>query len=99
IGPLDRSGSAPRAREIGGLKMGGKIQTGNIPHDQACAIAEGVRQAALIGVTQNAAGQVTSNNAEIAYARAVVASCVTNNGGQGAEPFRSLLRALGTGGS
>src|SRR5262249_12375768 len=28
----------------------------------------------------------------------VVASCVANNGGAGAEAFRSLLRALGTGG-
>jgi len=79
--------------------MGGKIQSGNLAHDQACALAEGVRQAALIGNTQNAAGQVVSNNAEIAWARSCVASCVANNSGAGAEAFRSLLRALGTGGT
>jgi len=75
--------------------MGGKVQSGNYAHDQACAVAEGVRQAAVAGTPT----QTTVNNAEITWARACVASCVANNGGQGAEAFRSLLRALGTGGS
>jgi len=78
--------------------MGGKVQSGNLAHDSACSIAEGVRQASLVGVTQNPAGQVASNNAEITYARAVIASCVANLGGAGAEAYRSLLKALGTGG-
>jgi hypothetical protein len=57
------------------------------------------RETFLAGVTQNAAGQVTSNNAEIAYCRAVIASCKLNNNGQGAEAFIGVLKALGTGGT
>ena len=74
--------------------MGGKVQSGNFLHDQACALAEGTRQAALIGVTQNAAGQAVSNSAEVVWARACLASCRTNNGGQGQKPFLQLLKAL-----
>jgi hypothetical protein len=78
--------------------MGGKVQSGNFAHDAACSVAEGVRQAALIGVAQSPAGQIVSNNAEITYARAVIASCKANNNGQGTEAFSTMLRALGTGG-
>ncbi|HEY2229774.1 MAG TPA: hypothetical protein VGI22_18955 [Xanthobacteraceae bacterium] len=78
--------------------MGGKITSGNYAHDAACGIAESVRQSATAGLTMNAAGQAASNAAEIAWARAVIASCKTNNGGAGQEAFTSLLKTLGTGG-
>jgi hypothetical protein len=79
--------------------MGGVVKSGNLVHDAACSLAEGVRQAAVAAVTQNAAGQVTSNNAEIAYHRAVIASCKLNNSAIGLEASMSALRALGTGGT
>lgn len=79
--------------------MGGVVKTGNLAHDNACFLAEGVRQASVAGATSNAAGQATVNNAEITWARAVVASCKANNNSIGAEPFQTLLRALGTGGT
>jgi hypothetical protein len=74
--------------------LGGKITSGNYAHDQACSVAEGVRQASVAGATS----QQTITNAEIVWARAIVASCKINNGGSGAEAFQTLLRALGTGG-
>jgi len=67
--------------------VGGKVQSGVLAHDAACSVAEGVRQAATAGTPT----QTTVNNAEIAYARAVIASCVANNAGQGREPFMQLL--------
>jgi hypothetical protein len=79
--------------------MGGVIKTGNQAHDSACNLAEAVRQAAVAAATQNPAGQVASNNAEIVFARAVIASCRANNNGNGAESYQTVLRALGTGGS
>lgn len=79
--------------------MGGKVQSGNLAHDNACNLAEGTRQVSVAGAAQSAAGQVTVNNAEIAWARACVASCIANNNKIGAEPFQTLLRALGTGGN
>lgn len=78
--------------------MGGRVTSGVYAHDLACSLAESTRQGAAAGATQNAAGQVTINNAEIAWARAVIASCKANNNGIGTEPFQTLLRALGTGG-
>jgi hypothetical protein len=63
--------------------MSGLIKTGIVAHDQALAVAEGTRQAAAAAATQNPAGQVTVNNAEIAWARAGVASCLANNNGAG----------------
>jgi hypothetical protein len=78
--------------------MGGLVKSGVAAHDAACAVAESTRQSAVAGVASSAAGQVLVKNAEIAYARAIVASCKANNNGIGAEPFQSLLRALGTGG-
>jgi hypothetical protein len=47
----------------------------------------------------NAAGQVAANNAEIAFCRAVIASCKANNNSQGMEPYINVLKQLGTGGS
>jgi replication-associated recombination protein RarA len=79
--------------------MGGTIHTGNLAHDLACQKAESSRQSTVAAATQNPAGQVTVNNAEIAWARACVASCQANNGNAGMEAFQSLLRALGTGGT
>lgn len=79
--------------------MGGLVKSGNYAHDLACTAAEASRQAAVATVTMNPAGQVASNNAEITYARAVIASCKANNNGIGTEPYQTLLRALGTGGS
>lgn len=79
--------------------MTGKVQSGNYAHDVACALAEGVRQASAAGATSNAAGQVTINTAEIAWARSIIASCKANNNNVGMEPFQTLLRALGTGGT
>jgi len=78
--------------------MGGHTRSGNLVHDTACNSAESSRQAAAAAATQNPAGQVTVNNAEITWARACVASCKANNNSIGAEPFQTLLRALGTGG-
>ncbi len=78
--------------------MGGLTRSGNLVHDTTCNAAEGTRQVAAGAATQNAAGQATVNNAEITWARACVASCKANNNSAGAEPFQTLLRALGTGG-
>ena len=78
--------------------MSGRIKTGVTAHDQALAVAESARQSAVFGAAQSAAGQAVVNTAEIAWARACVASCVANNSGSGIEPFQTLLRALGTGG-
>jgi hypothetical protein len=75
--------------------MSGKITTGNYLHDQACSVAEGVRQAAVAGATT----QSVITSAEITWARAIIASCKANLGGSGAEAFQTLLRALGTGGT
>ena len=79
--------------------MGGKVTSGKFTHDQACSVAEGVRQSSVSGAASSAAGQVVVNNAEIAWARAIIASCIANNNAVGAEPFQNLLRSLGTGGS
>jgi hypothetical protein len=78
--------------------MGGKVQSGNLAHDTACSIAESIRQSAVASVAQSPAGQKASDAAEIVWARACLASCRANLGGQGQEAFISLLRALGTGG-
>jgi len=79
--------------------MGQNTKSGNFTHDTACNVAESTRQVAAAAATQNAAGQVTVNNAEIAWARACVASCIANNNSVGQGAFRDLLRSLGTGGS
>jgi hypothetical protein len=79
--------------------MGGTIKSGNAAHDAACYLAENLRQSAVIGATNNAAGQTEVNNAEVAYNRAVIASCKTNLGGAGQEAFINALKALGTGGT
>jgi hypothetical protein len=67
-------------------------------HEIALLLAESVRQATVATATQNAAGAVVVRNAEITFARAGLASCLANNGGQGQETFISALKSLGTGG-
>jgi hypothetical protein len=75
--------------------VGGIVKTGVTAHDSVCLAAEVTRQSATAGVASSAAGQAVVNAAEIAYARTCLASCKSNNGGQGQEPFIALLRSLG----
>jgi len=79
--------------------MGGHTRSGNLVHDTACNVAESTRQAAQAAAAQSPAGQVAVNNAEIAWARACITSAKANNNGIGVEPWQTLLRALGTGGT
>jgi hypothetical protein len=79
--------------------MGLKVTSGNYNHDLACYIAESQRQSAVAGVASSAAGQAVVNAAEIAFNRACLASCRTNNNSQGMECFIAALKALGTGGT
>jgi hypothetical protein len=78
--------------------MGGHTHSAVSAHDIACNVAESTRQTVQATAAQSPAGQVTLNAAEIAWARACIASCNTNNAGVGKEPYQTLLRALGTGG-
>jgi len=75
--------------------MGGVVKSGNQAHDNACLAAENARQLAVQGVPSSPAGQVTYNNAEIAYHRAIIASCKTNNSSTGLEASLSALKSLG----
>jgi hypothetical protein len=81
-----------------GNLMGGKIQSGVLAHDNACGVAESIRQSAVASVAQSPAGQKLHDAAEIQWARSCIASCKANNSGNGQAPFIELLRALGTGG-
>ena len=71
------------------------IKTGVKAHDDALANAERTRQAAAVA----GALQATLTAADIAYARAALASCKANNNNSGVEQFSTMLRELGTGGS
>jgi hypothetical protein len=75
--------------------MGGIVKTGVVAHDNACYLAEAKRQSDVVGVASSAAGQVVMNNAEIAYHRAIVASCRANNNSQGLEASLAALKQLG----
>lgn len=75
--------------------MGGVVKSENQAHNAACLAAEGTRQAALIGVASSPAGQVVSNNAEIAYHRSVIASCKANNSSNGLAESMMALKSLG----
>jgi hypothetical protein len=80
--------------------MGGQNKTGNnLTHDTAILVAESSRQAVVNNAASSAAGQAAVNAAEIAWARAVIASAKANNSGFGVEPATTLLKSLGTGGS
>jgi hypothetical protein len=82
--------------------MGGIVKTGNVAHDNAVLAAEVTRQNAVNGLAQNALNGLAMSppgafsNAEIAYCRAVIASCKANDAG---EMYINTLKALGTGGS
>jgi len=79
--------------------MGQFSKSGNLAHDTACDTAESTRQAAQAAAAMSPAGQAALNAAEIAWARACIASCKANNGGQGQEAYIAVLKSLGTGGS
>lgn len=67
------------------------IKTGNKAHDDALLKAEHDRQVAQVP----GASQATVRAADLAYLRACLASCKTNNGGAGAGFFLSAIRELG----
>jgi hypothetical protein len=73
------------------IVMGGIVQSGVAAHDAACLAAEVTRQSALGGSPT----QAQVNSAEIAYHRAVIASCKAFNGGNGLEASLGALKALG----
>ena len=75
--------------------MGQFSQSGKSVHDTTCNIAESTRQAAVAAAPNSPAGQVTVNNAEIAWARACIASCKANNNSQGMECYIAVLKSLG----
>lgn len=72
-----------------------RIITGLPAHDAALVAAEQTRQVALAGMPTQAAART----ADIAYARAALASCKANNGGIGATFWQEMLMELGTGGT
>src|SRR5260370_37992337 len=80
------------------VEMTGLIKTGNLAHDQALAVAEGTRQSAAAAAAQSPAGQLAVNASEIAWARACVQSCITNNGGGRGPGLLALLGNLWAGG-
>jgi hypothetical protein len=71
--------------------MGGIVKSGVAAHDAACLAAEVTRQSATAGSPT----QAQVNSAEIVYHRAVIASCKSNNGGNGLEASLSALMTLG----
>jgi hypothetical protein len=79
--------------------MGQFAKSHNSVHDNACNTAESTRQAVQATAANSPAGQAALNAAEITWARACIASCKLNNGGNGMEPYIAVLRALGTGGA
>lgn len=67
-------------------------KTGNLAHDNAMLVAENTRQVAQAGAVTAAAAKA----ADIAFARAGVASCKAN--GINPTQFITQLQELGTGG-
>jgi hypothetical protein len=67
--------------------MGAVIKTGVTAHDTALINAERTRQATIVA----GASMATVKAADIAFARAALASCLSNNGGAGAAQFTSML--------
>ncbi len=68
--------------------------TGNKAHDVAILAAEAARQVANASATTPA--QV--NAAHVTYYKAVIASCIANNGGAGQEPHLRALQELAAAG-
>jgi len=75
--------------------MGHAAKIGKTTFDLTALAAEATRQSAVSAAAQSAVGQNAVNAAEIAYARAMLANCDTNNEGFGKEPYVTLLNALG----
>jgi hypothetical protein len=75
--------------------MGQFSQSGKLAHDSQCNIAEGLRQSVQATAASSPAGQAALNAAEITWARSCLASCRTNNGGQGQECYLAVLKSLG----
>jgi hypothetical protein len=73
--------------------MGMIYKTGVKAHDDAVALAEGVRQVTCAP----GASAATIKSAEITFYRAVVSSCRANNNGSGIEQPLVALRELGVG--
>ena len=71
--------------------MGSVIKTGVKAHDDALLLAERARQATIVP----GASMATAKSADIAFARAALSSCLTNNSGAGAAHFTSMLKELG----
>jgi hypothetical protein len=67
------------------------VKTGVKAHDDALLAAEGARQVSV--TPTSTAAQVRA--ADIAYARACLASCLTNNNGSGAAQFQHMLKENG----
>jgi hypothetical protein len=67
------------------------IKTGVVAHDNAVNAAEGVRQTAVAA----AASQAAVRTAELAFYRAVRASCLSNNNAAGVEQANNALHELG----
>jgi hypothetical protein len=74
-----------------GAKQMAVIKTGKVAHDAALLSAEQTRQQSIVP----GASQATCKAADLAYARAALASCIANNNGSGAAQFSAMLRELG----
>jgi hypothetical protein len=71
--------------------MGAVIKTGNKVHDAVLLAAEATRQSTIVpGISM-----ATARAADLAFARAALASCIANNGGSGAAQFTQMLRENG----
>jgi hypothetical protein len=71
--------------------MGSVIKTGNRVHDTVLLSAEATRQSSITA----GASMAAVKSADIAFARAALSSCLTNNSGAGAAQFTSMLKELG----
>jgi hypothetical protein len=65
------------------------VQSSNFQHNQACAIAEGIRQAAIVGASQSVV-----RTAEIVFYKSIIASCKSKNSNSGLEAAISALLSL-----
>jgi hypothetical protein len=74
--------------------MSSIISTGVKLHDDACNKSLVTLQASIAGTPT----QAQVNAAYIAHNRNCLASAVLNNGGNGTETFRTVLRTLSAGG-
>ena len=66
-------------------------KTGVLAHDTAIANAEIARQ----NSAPTGSSQATYKSADLAFARAALASCLSNNNGSGAALYTAMLKSLG----